>query len=473
MNLNLRRSNRVHNPLRQHVKYRMTRGLTAGVITGLIMTTMTNSSSNSPAYWNWAVTPPMGWNSWDAFATTVTEEQTKAQTDYMAEKLVRYGWQYIVVDIQWYEPTATSFNYRANAPLIMDVNGRLLPAPNKFPSAAGGNGFKPLADYVHGKELKFGIHLMRGIPRQAVAQNTPVLGTPYRAADIANTNSTCPWNPDMYGVDMTKPGAQEYYNSVFQQIAHWSVDFVKVDDLSRPYHQAEIEGIRKAIDCTGRPMVLSTSPGETPLDAGEHVSQHANMWRMSDDFWDSWPALLEQFERTRKWAPYIGPGHFPDADMLPLGAIRLAPGYEGGKWTRFTKDEQITMMSLWSIARSPLMMGGDLTKNDEFTLSLLTNEEVLAVNQNSSGNRQLFNNDGLIGWLAYILGSADKYLALFNTRGDGKDKAAVPVKLIDLGFTGACAVRDLWQKKDLGEIKEEFAPEIASHGAGLYRVSTA
>ena len=372
--------------------------------------------SSPTAHLGWAKTPPMGWNSWDAFATTVTEAQTKAQADYMAKNLKKYGWQYIVVDIQWYEPKADSFNYRVGAPLTMNEWGLLEPAPNKFPSAANGKGFKELAAYVHSKGLKFGIHMMRGIPRQAVAQNTPVKGTTVRAADIADTNSVCPWNPDMYGVDMSKPGAQAYYDSIFAQAASWGLDFVKVDDLSRPYHGPEIEGIRRAIDKTGRPIVFSTSPGETPLASAEHVSKNANMWRMSDDFWDAWPALFEQFERTRKWAPSIGEGHFPDADMLPLGAVRQVPGYTGGPWTRFSKDEQQTMMTLWAMARSPLMMGGDMTKNDEWTLSLLTNEEMLRVNQKSENNHQLFNHDGHIAWVADVPGSNDKYLGVFNTR---------------------------------------------------------
>jgi alpha-galactosidase len=367
-------------------------------------------------FWNWAKTPPMGWNSWDCFATTVTEAQTKAQADYMAEKLACYGWKYIVVDIQWYEPNATGFNYRPGAALVMDEWSRLQPAPNKFPSAANGAGFKALADYVHSRGLKFGIHMMRGIPRNAVMQNLPIKGTKVRAADIADTRSTCSWNPDMYGVDMSKPGAQEYYDSLYAMFAAWGVDFVKVDDLSRPYHQAEITAIRQAIYKTKRPMVLSTSPGETPLSAGEHVEQHANMWRISDDFWDDWSALFSQFKRLHDWTPYRGEGHFPDADMLPLGAIRLAPGYGGPAHTRFTQEEQYTMMCLWSIARSPLMMGGDMTRNDAFTLSLLTNAEVIAVNQDSTGNRQLFNREGFIGWIADVPRSKDKYLAVFNTR---------------------------------------------------------
>jgi hypothetical protein len=416
----------------------------------------------------WAATPPMGWNSWDCFATTVTEGQAKANADAMAAKLRRFGWQYVVVDIQWYEPKARGFDYRPGAAVAMDRWGRLLPAVNRFPSAADRAGFKPLADYVHGKGLKFGIHLLRGIPRQAVAKNTPVQGTKYTARDIANTKDTCEWNGDMYGVDMSKPGAQEYYDSVYALVAHWGVDFVKVDDLSRPYHKAEIEAIRKAIDRTGRPIVFSTSPGATPVEEGAHVEKNANMWRVSDDFWDQWQPLFEQFKRLHDWTPYRAAGHFPDADMLPLGAIRQVPGNREPDHTRFTKDEQRTMMSLWAIARSPLMMGGDLTKLDDFTLSLLTNEEVLAVDQHSSGNRQLFNRGGLIAWIADVPDSKDKYLAVFNTT-KGTAEAAVDLAAIGLGDT--VQVRDLWKKSPAGNFTGRFAAKLPSHGAGLYRVA--
>lgn len=362
----------------------------------------------------WAATPPMGWNSWDCFGTTVTEAQTKANADFMAAKLKPHGWQYIVVDIQWYEPKATGHDYVAGAPLTMDAYGRLLPAVEKFPSAADGAGFKPLADYVHSLGLKFGIHFMRGIPKQAVKQNTPVLGTDKRAADIADTSSICSWNPDMYGVDVRRPGGQEYYDSLLAMYAGWGVDFIKVDDISRPYDEVqklEIEAIRRAIAKTGRQIVFSLSPGETPLARGDHAAAHANMWRISDDFWDNWPALLAQFKRLHDWTPYRRPGAWPDADMLPIGTI------EFGRQTRFSRDEQFTLMTLWSIARSPLMHGGDMTVTDDFTLSLLTNDEVLAVNQNSENNRQLFRtDDGLIAWVADVPGTPDKYLALFNTR---------------------------------------------------------
>ena len=391
--------------------------------TGLLalVTSASLAAETPPAFWNLAPTPPMGWNSWDCFGCTVTENPTKANADYMAQHLAAHGWQYIVVDIQWYEPQSKGFDYSPHPKMTMDDWGRLWPVTNKFPSAAEGRGFKPLADYVHGQGLKFGVHLLRGIPRAAVAKNTSILGTTFHAADIANTNSKCAWNPDMFGVDMSKPGAQEYYDSVFKLFAEWTIDFVKVDDLSRPYHQAEVEAIRRAIDRSGRPMVFSTSPGETPLSAGANVSTNANLWRVSDDFWDAWKPLKEQFTRLHNWTPFRGPGHWPDADMLPLGNVRAV---ERNGWTRFTTNEQFTLMTLWSIARSPLIMGGHLPRNDTFTLALLTNDEVLAVNQRSTNNRQLFRTlDDLIAWVADAPDSRAKYVALFNARELGPDPA--------------------------------------------------
>ncbi len=364
----------------------------------------------------WAATPPMGWNSWDCFGTTVTEAQTKANADFMAAKLKTHGWQYVVVDIEWYQPTAQGHDYTPGAKCAMDGYSRLVPAVEKFPSAANGAGFKPLATYVHSLGLKFGIHLMRGIARQAVTQNTPILGSDKHAADIADTSSICGWNPDMYGVDVRRPGGQAYYDSLLALYAGWGVDFIKVDDIPRPYDEVqklEIEAIRSAITKTGRPIVFSLSPGETPLSRGAHVADHANMWRISDDFWDNWSSLRSQFKRLHDWTPHRRAGAWPDADMLPLGRVQF------GRETHFTRDEQFTLMTLWSIARSPLIHGGDMTKTDDFTLSLLTNDEVLAVNQRSENNRQLSRtDDSLIAWVADIPGSADKYVALFNARED-------------------------------------------------------
>jgi alpha-galactosidase len=458
------------------------------LLTFSVFTASLTATAAEPTFWSWARTPPMGWNSWDCFGAGVWESNVTANADYMAEKLKLHGWDIITIDIQWYEPLAHTDAYRRGALLEMDANGRLIPATNRFPMTAATRSFKPTGDYLHAKGLKFGLHLLRGIPRQAVANKLPVLGTPYTAADIANTNSRCAWNGDMYGVDMTKPGAQEYYDSVFALFASWGLDYVKVDDLSSPYHTDEIEAIRKAIDRSGRAIVFSTSPGATPVNQGEHIETHANLWRVSNDFWDTWRALHEQFARLNNWTPFRAPGHWPDADMLPLGNIRA--WQTRGDWTRFTKDEQFTLMSLWCIARSPLIMGGNMPKNDDFTLSLLTNDEVLAVNQNSTNNRQLFNTNSTVAWIADVLGSKDKYVALFNTSPapvprdrpgapaaatnapatDALQPRSVSVSLADLGFHGKVKVRDLWSHKNLGTVTGTFTQNINSHGAGLYRL---
>jgi alpha-galactosidase len=366
---------------------------------------------------DWAPTPPMGWNSWDCYGPTVVENEVKANADYMARHLKEFGWEYIVVDIRWYVENDKAHGYNEkDAIYVMDEYGRFLPSLKRFPSSANGNGFKPLADYVHAKGLKFGIHIMRGIPVEAVRKNTRILGSKACAGDVYTPEGQCMWLRDMYTVMAGKEGAQQYYNSIFGLYASWGIDFIKVDDLSVPYHKDDVEMIRKAIDKTGRKIVLSTSPGETPIENADHIEKHANMWRIIGDFWDNWLQLHAEFEVCSRWAPHVGNGHFPDADMLPLGRIGIRAERGDDRMSGFTKDEQRTLMSLFSIFRSPLMFGGDLPGNDDFTLSLLTNKEVLAVNQTGQNNRQVFRKDDLIAWTADDPQNGDKYLALFNAQ---------------------------------------------------------
>jgi hypothetical protein len=407
----------------------------------------------------------MGWNSWNSFATTINEAQALETARIMAEKLLPFGYDIFTIDIQWYEPGASSYTYSSNPQPTLDDYGRLIPAPNRFPSSAGGKGFAPLAAKVHKLGLKFGIHLMRGIPRLAVQRNLRVFGTKYRARDIADTTSTCPWNPDMYGVDMRKPGAQAYYDSVFALYASWGVDFVKMDDMSRPYdaHAPEIEAAHEAIVATGRPIVLSLSPGETPVPRADHVRRHAQMWRISDDFWDEWPLLEAQFTRLENWNSHRRPGGWPDADMLPLGRLAL-----GERDTKFTPAEQRTLMTLWSIARSPLIMGGDLRHLDAPTLALLTNPEVLAVNQASTDNQPHFVEDGMRVWTARSVKGVGRYLALFNTT-DKQREIGIDFRWLTIPST--VHVRDLWQRKDIGSANRRFAATLPPHGAGLYRLA--
>jgi len=429
---------------------------------------------NDPPFLSWATTPPMGWNSWDCYGPTVTEDEVKANADYMSANLKNYGWEYIVVDIRWYIENDKAHGYNEkDAVFSIDEYGRLIPALKRFPSAAGGKGFKPLADYIHQKGLKFGIHIMRGIPKMAVEKNTPVLGSNAKAKDIFNTEILCKWLGDMYTVDAAKPGAQEYYNSLFALYASWGVDFIKIDDLSRPYHDKEIELIRKAIDDCGRPIVLSTSPGETPIENAEHVKTHANLWRIIDDFWDNWRELKMHFDLFEKWVPHMGIGHWPDGDMLPLGRIGIRAERGDNRMSMLSKDEQYTLMTLFSICKSPLIFGGNLPDNDEFTLTLLTNKEILEVNQHSTDNKQIFKKDGLIAWTARDPKNGDTYLAVFNNNDatSTSDQATVTVKFDQLGLKGTCTIRDLWSKKSLGTFKNDFTPIIKCHGAGLYRLS--
>jgi alpha-galactosidase len=371
------------------------------------------SVAGGPAFHKWAPTPPMGWNSWDCYGPTVAESEVKANADYMAKYLKKFGWEYIVIDIRWSVENDKSGGYNEVNPIFtLDDYGRLTPALNRFPSASGGRGFKPIADYVHGKGLKLGIHIMRGIPVIAVKKNTPIRGSDARAKDIYSPDGQCPWLKDMYTIVAGKPGAQEYYNSLFQLYASWGVDFVKVDDLSG--RTAEIEMVRKAIDNCGRPIVISISPGGDKPESAGFLKNNVNMWRTSNDFWDNWPQLKNQFTLLSKWTGLGGRGYYPDGDMLPLGKIGLRAERGRPRNTGFTKDEQYTLMTLFSVFGSPLMFGGDLPGNDAFTLSLITNKDVLEVNQHSINGKQIFRENDLIAWASDDPKTGDKFLALFN-----------------------------------------------------------
>jgi alpha-galactosidase len=423
-----------------------------------------------------APTPPMGWNSYNCFGATVTGGEMRANAKMMAVHLKDVGWQYVVVDYCWSYPHVGALN---NPPqtddfeprLAMDAYGRLLPALDRFPSAADGLGFKALGDYIHSLGLKFGIHVMRGIPRQAVAEDTPIFDSNYSAADIVDRDSECEWLDNMYGLNFENEGSQDYYNSLFKLYASWGVDYVKVDDILAhgPYHDRDIEALRKAIDQCGREMVLSLSPGAAPIDRAEHLKANANMWRMSPDFWDQWPKLVKMFDLAEQWYPHVGAGTWPDADMIPIGKLSLR-GPEGPeRRSRFTQNEQRTLWALWSIFRSPLMYGGDLTQMRPFELEMMRNEEMLYINQQSANNRPLFRRGNHIAWTADDPQSDDIFLAVFNLGED--DLTPVYVPLDDLGLFGTVRVRDIFWKTDLDPVETAFLPVVGKHEGRLYRLS--
>ena len=417
-----------------------------------------------------ALTPPMGWNSYDCFGDNVVESEVLANAHYIAEKMQPFGWDTVVVDYCWSDPGAhdNNRNARANAPLTADKFGRMLPAPNRFPSAADGVGFKPLADAVHVLGLKFGIHIMRGIPRNSVNANLPIEGSSFTATDAANTNDKCVWCPDMFGVSSNPAGAA-WYDSCARLWASWGVDYIKVDDLSKPYHTAEVEMVRNAIDHSGRAIEFSTSPGETPVADAKHILTHANLWRVSDDFWDEWKYLDHEFTLAARWHNFAAPGHWPDADMLPAGHLSVSNRSVGkDRRTHFTRDEQLTLLSMWSLLPSPLMVGANLPDNDPWTLALLTNPEVIAVNQDALGLAAQRMTNAPTGVEIWTKKLADKSLAIgiFN-----RGKTAAPVNLVwkELGLRANPVVRDLWVRKNFPNSKT-FAAEIPAHGCVLLKV---
>jgi hypothetical protein len=419
----------------------------------------------------------MGWNSYDYFGSWVTEAEFLAEVDYMQEHMLANGWKYAVIDYLWANPTgATSVrpgkDGRPRDTLAMDAYGRLMPAVNRFPSAAGGKGFKPIADYVHARGLKFGIHIMRGIPRQAFWEKRPVLGTSVTAHEVADTAASrfCWWNNNMYTVDTSSTEGQAYYNSLIDLYVSWEIDFLKVDDIAAPpYREAEIAMIRKAIDRCGRPIVLSLSPGDTPLEHAAAVTRQANMWRVSNDMWDKWSSLLYQFDRLDKWSPYIQANHWPDADMLPIGHLSRGGKPDGpDRMSRLTMDETRTLLALWALARSPLIMGGDLLTSPQEVLDLLKNRDFIRVDQHSRDNRQVERDTAHAIWIARDSIPGTVYVGLFNLAP--AEKAMEFSFPASAGLKGHYAVHDIWKGDPIGTVEGTVRARVAPHGVAFLKL---
>ena len=436
-----------------------------------------------------ATRPPMGWNSWDSYGTTVTEAEVLANARLLATHdggaLAAAGWDTVVVDIQWYEPTARAGGYNDDAPLLFDEHGFLQPVPGRFPSSAGGHGFAPLAAAVHDLGLRFGIHLMRGIARRAVEADLPVPGTPYRTGEIADRDSTCPWNSDCYGLRHDHPGAQAWLDAMIDHVVGWGVDFLKVDDMLAPYHRDAVEAlslaVRRAEERHGRRVVVSLSPGtELSLAHLEHLREHADMWRVSDDLWDRWPDVEAQLGRMARWAPHSGPGGWADADMLPLGRIGVRAERGEPRHSLLTVAERRTMLSLWCLARSPLFVGGDLPTSDDATLADLAHPGVLDVARRSTGGRELLREGEpgaeTVVWGAATEDGATRWAGVFSTAPDAR---RVRVRAASAGLPGSPgSVVDVWSGEPVPLLPATAATggdtvldvDVPAHGVRLLRL---
>lgn len=425
-----------------------------------------------------APVPPMGWNSYDYYNTEVNEARVRANADYMAAHLKPFGWEYVVIDIQWYAVGAGSqsaqYQYIPFGEVCMDEYSRLIPDVARFPSAGDGKGFKPLADYIHSLGLKFGIHIMRGIPREAAHRHLPLPGTTLTADRLADPSNICPWNPDMYGLRVNMPEAQLYYDSIMELYASWGVDFIKCDDICRedaPTAHREIELLHQAIDKCGRPIVLSLSPGPAKISEAAFYAENANMWRITDDFWDTWPLLKDMFRRCELWEGKTRPGCYPDCDMLPVGTIGGCFGDRQERMTGLTEDEQKTMMSLWGIFGSPLMIGAELTKMDPFTLSLLTNREILEMHRSARNAFQLERTDDAAIWAASDADGSTGWVALFNL---ADEERAVHCWIGQVEGRGGKpwrgeTLRELWAGEEAVIRTGSLACLVPAHGVKVYR----
>lgn len=420
-----------------------------------------------------APTPPMGWNSWDSYGLTVTEAEFKSNVDWLHQHLQKFGWQYVVVDEGWYLTRPENASKQGgDQGYVVSADGLYQPATNRFPSSANGQGMKPLADYVHSLGLKFGIHIIRGIPKQAVEKDLPIAGSTFRASEAADQSDLCRWNPDNYGVKDNAAG-QAYYDSLARLYASWGLDFLKVDCISQPYDAHEIHMISAALKKSGRPIVLSLSPGPTPLDQAADVRQYAQMWRISDDMWDIWAkkpgdeafpqSLKNQFGLVRAWSPYVEPGHWPDADMLPIGYLGPRPGWGEARQSRFTLGDTRTLLTLWAIARSPLILGTNLTRMDPQIEAMVTNPEVIAVDQHSTGNRPVSVRPETVIWTAFD--GSNRLAAVFNL---GDSPANITQLWTALGLDrSSYRVRDLWLREELGT-QSQLRVSVPPHGAFLF-----
>ncbi|MGO9795494.1 MAG: glycoside hydrolase family 27 protein [Terracidiphilus sp.] len=428
----------------------------------------------------------MGWNSWDAYGLTIDEDQFKANATVLAS-LEQYGWKYAVIDEGWYmaNPAGHTLEERN---YLWDANGVLIPVSSRFPSAANGAGFKPLADWLHAQGLKFGMHIVRGIPRQVVAANLPIAGSSFLAADAADTTSPCPWDAGNWGIKDNAAG-QAYYDSMIRLYASWGLDFLKVDCISdHPYRPTEIRQIAEAIRKSGRPIVLSLSPGPTQLDHAAEVGKYAQMWRITNDHWDAWTfehstpdgypfGLKGDFDMLAKWYPYVGPGSWPDADMLPEGWLGPSPGMDPARQSRLTHDEQRTEFTLWAVTRSPLIFGGNLTRLDDFTRSLLSNQSVLFIDQNATYSRPVapsafgpgFENARV--WRASVGQPGDRgyaeYFAFFNL---AEEPVTLRATWPQLGLDSKKhTARNVWDDSTAKDSKG-ISVTLPPHGSALYQV---
>jgi len=384
-----------------------------------------------------ALTPPMGWNSWNCWGSKVDAEKVLQSARAMASSgLINHGWTYINIDDAWQGKRGGPFNA---------IQGN-----EKFPD------MKWLCDQIHGLGLKVGIY-----------------STPWTTS-YANYIGGSAENPDGTWAPPTIPkkgnvskkilpwaiGKYSFAKNDAKQWAVWGIDYLKYD--WNPNELPETKEMYDALRASGRDVVMSLS-NSTPFQNIGDLCKLANCWRITGDIRDNWKSMSSKGFGQDKWLPYQSPGHWNDPDMLVVGYV----GWGKPHPTGLTPDEQYTHISIWCLVSAPLLLGCDMEKLDEFTLNLLTNDEVLAVNQDSLGKQATcVSTEGELRVYAKDLEDGSKVVGLFNL---GDKEATVTAKWSDLKLSGKLNVRDLWRQKDLGQFDGQFQAVVSPHGAELVK----
>jgi Alpha galactosidase A/Alpha galactosidase C-terminal beta sandwich domain/Carbohydrate binding module (family 35) len=407
-----------------------------------------------------SIRPAMGWSSWSFIRRSPTAAKIEAQADAMVSSgLADHGFVYVNLDDFWQKCDSNGF--------VVDSYGRWVPDTTKFP-----DGIKAVADYIHSKGLKFGFYVTPGIAKNAVTKNTPIEGTSYHAKDIADTSKTeknynC---KNMYYIDYSKPGSQEFINSWARQFASWGVDYLKIDGVGAS-DIPDVQAWDKALRATGRPINFALS-NNLPIANASTWRQLANSWRTQGDVecycgpgpngsgypLTDWSHVSSRFNTAASWQPYAGPGGWNDLDSLELG---------NGDQAGLTADQRRSSFTLWSMASAPLLLGTDLTHLDATDMAMLTNDRLIGVDQDGVAASRIVNSGVNQVWRKKE-SNGDYIVALFNTGTSGN--STVSVSWSQVGFSGSAEVTDLWSGKDTGQVSGSYSATLRPGETRLIRV---
>jgi hypothetical protein len=417
--------------------------------------------------------PAMGWSSWSFYGHDPTLHAVEAQAEALVQEgLKRAGYTYVLVDDYWYVcPGSQGPDVGKYGHWVIDTS--------RFPNQGKLNGIEALARYVHHLGLKFGLYVTPGISKQAVARNTRIEGTAYRADQIATAAPEASYNcGGMVGIDYAKPGAQAFINSWADEFAAWGVDYLKIDGVGTG-DIPDIKAWSRALRQTGRPIYLSLS-NRLSIKHAATWKRFSNAWRTGPDIncycgppsassgpafaypLTIWYWVQTRFDEVAQWAPYGGPGGYNDYDALEIG---------NGVHDGLNPAQRQAYMSLWALASSPLILGADLTHLNPLDRAYLINRSVISVDQDGIDARRV--SDGPSSQVfAKTEHDGDVVAGLFNTSST-PEVVSITAKALGLPTTGTYELDNLWTHHSVSSSSATFAAHVPSDGVVLYRIRMA